>query len=186
MRRIKRINGYFTLEKGGRAEETDQLCDQCGNSECSIRMIVNRVKINRFNAKLAVIRCEAFIPSLDFRDTAGMGSEFNTFRLGAAWAKRVQPGDLVNLRDTSGNVVGVAEVTAVDYGAFPEMDKLHSVDNHLAIDAELQGKDFCMEKTMTEVYGGHRFNAQSTVSVISLRRIDGTGEEGQAHLRRVS
>ena len=179
MRRVKRIGNFHTLETKARAEETDLLCDQCGNVECSIRGIINRVKINRFNAKLAVIRCESFLPSLDFRDGAGMDSDFNTFRLGGAWATRVGPGNLVNLRSAvDGSILGVAEVIRTHVGPFTGMAAEFGADNHLAIDAAINDRDFDLAKVMRECYGGHRFNVDSTVSVIELRRIHAASEEG--------
>jgi hypothetical protein len=171
MKRVKRIDNYYTLETKQRSAETDLLCDMCGNGECSIRMILGRVKINRFNAKLAVTRCEAYIPTLDFRDALGMDSEFNTFRLSGAWASRVAPGTLVNLRKTDGSHIGVAEVVQTHVGLFTDMDQQFGAGNHMAIYAEVEGEDFSLGKVMRDAYGGHRFHEDSTVSVIELKRI---------------
>ncbi len=184
--RVKRMpDGYYTLETKDRAGKNDLLCDQCGVADCSIRMILKRVKINRFNAKLAVIRCQAFMPSLDFREAKGMEDEFNTFRLGGAWADRLAVGQQVNLRSTKGEVIGVAEVIGVHKGPFKQMEREFGADNHLSIDAEVNGQEFSLEKVMTECYGGHRFKVDSPVTVIQMRRVDGDAEEGQAHLRGV-
>lgn len=185
MKRVKKVGNSFTLESAARADETDLLCDQCGNEDCSLRVIINRVRINRFNAKLAVIKCQSFMPILVFRDAAGLGSEFNTFRLSGAWAKRLDPGDIVALHVAKGQTIGLAEVIAVRAGCFTEMSAEFGADNHLAIDAEVNGLEFDLGKVMAECYGGHRFNTSSTVSVIDLRRTDGVSEEGEAHLRRV-
>lgn len=185
MRRVKRFDTYHTLETKDRAALTDSLCDYCGNQECSIRLIMRRIKINRFNAKTAVTRCESYMAIIEFRDPAGLELEFNTFRLGAAWAKRVAPGDVVALKQTGGEIFGTAEVIVTHVGHFPEMNHKHGVDNHLAIAAEVEGKPFDLAKVLTESYGGHRFNIDSTVSVIELRRNDAVGEEGQANIRRL-
>jgi hypothetical protein len=184
--RVKKVNGYYTLETKDRAEKTELLCDQCGISDCSIRAILNRVKINRYNAKLSITKCQAFLPSLDFRDAKGMEDEFNTFRLGGAWGDRLEAGQMVNLRSTKGEVIGVAEVTGVHKGVFTEMSKRFGADNHLSIDAEVNGQEFNLGKVMTECYGGHRFNVNSIVTVIEMRRVHGAGEKGEEDLRRVS
>lgn len=66
----------------------------------------------------------------------------------------------------------------MDTGAFPDMQRKHGADNHLAIHANVIGEDFYLAKVMRESYGGHRFKEDAVVSVISLRRINGAGEEG--------
>lgn len=172
MQRVKRIDGYYTLENKGGADKLELLCDQCGISECSIRMVLTKLKINRFNAKLAVKRCESFIPRLEFRDNAGMEAEFNTFRLGGAWFTRVAVGQLVNLSNPLNGWQAVAEVTGVHRGTFAEMARLYGADNHLAIDAELSERDFSLADVMRQCYGPQRFSEQSTVTVIQLRRVD--------------
>lgn len=178
MRRIKRVEDTFTLESKARLEETDQLCDQCGNSECSVRAIMKRLAVNRYNARVSVLSCKSYIPTFDFRDDAGLEGMFNTFRLGGAWAERVAPGTLVNLRRTDGTHIGEAEVIATHVGLFEEMNAKFGFDNHLAIDAEVRGEEFDLEKVMRECYGGHRFSAGSLVSVIELKRINGVTEKG--------
>jgi hypothetical protein len=186
MKRVKKQENFFTLETADRALETDLLCDQCGNQECSLRLIINRVRINRFNAKLNVTRCESFVPILTFRDDAGLAGEFNTFRAGAAWVDRVGPGDLVALQSTAGAFIGYAKVRQSHVGTFEEMDKRFGSDNHLAIDAAVSGKElFSLFDIMIQSYGKNRFSAKSNVSVIELRRLDGNEEEGEAGLRRV-
>ena len=185
MKRLKKIENYWTLETSQRSTETELLCDSCGNKDCSLRLIISRVKINRFNAKVAVTRCESFIPVLTFRDAAGTEEEFNTFRLGAAWAKRVDKGDLVALHTTDGAHIAYAEVVDTHSGPFKAMSDQFGIDNHLSIQAEVAGEVFDLEKIMTACYGGHRFNNQSNVTVIELRRINGVSEERTAHLRCV-
>lgn len=146
--------------------------------ECSVRGILNRIKVNRFNAKLAVTRCESFVAILTFRDAVGMASEFNTFRLSGAWAKRVAPGDVVALQHAAGDLIGYAKVVETHAGKFRDMEREFGINNHMVIDAEVRGESCDLAKVMTECYGGHRFNPEGTVSVIELRRIDGIGEEG--------
>lgn len=186
MKRVKKIGSYYTLETPARAEETDLLCDQCGNLDCSIRLIVQRIKVNRFNARVSITRCESFVPILKFSDTAGLSGEFNTFRLGGAWAKRVSVGDVVLLQNGQGEAIDYATVCDTHIGSFSDMAHEYGVDNHLAINAEISGTPFDLAQVMTKLYGAHRFSLNSTVSVIELRRRDGVGEEGEADLRRVS
>lgn len=176
MRRIKRIEGGYTLETPARASEVDTLCDQCGNMECSIRGIVNRLKVNRFNAVIAITRCASFVPVLQFLDPRGLDGEFNTFRLGGAWARRVQPGDRVALVGKAA-FIAYAKVINTHAGKFTDMDKHYGIDNHLMIDAALSGVDLVLESVMSSIYGKHRFTPASTVSVIELRREDGVVEK---------
>lgn len=171
MKRVKKHGSYFTLESRKLAESTERLCDQCGNAECSVRAILRRIAVNRYNAKIQVLRCDSFIPQLEFRDPSGCAGEFNTFRLGGAWASRVVPGQLVSLACNARDWQLPAEVTYVDVGPFEEMRAKYGVDNHLAIDAEISGKPFDLAKVMRECYGGHRFNESSVVSVIGLKEL---------------
>lgn len=178
MRRLKLIDGYFTLETKDRALDDERLCDSCGNTGCSIRQILNRLRVNRFNAVPNIKRCESFVPILEFRDHSGCEDAFNTFRLGGAWAKRVVPGTLVSLRNSTANWSLVAVIEGIHSGPFNKIAPVFAGDNHLAIAAERDGKPFDLEQVMTKLYGGHRFNNRSTVTVLEMRSIDGVRVQG--------
>lgn len=178
MRRFKMLGDTrYTLETPARAEVRDLLCDQCGRDACSVRMIMKRIWHNRFGADLAVTRCASFVPVLEFRNGAGLDApEFNTFRLGGAWAKRVVNGSIMRLNYPGG--VRFARVKSVTTGPFSVMSKEFGIDNHLAIEASALGMEIDLEAVMTECYGKHRFNSSSTVAVIEMEGIDGGLEEG--------
>lgn len=172
MRRVKLNGDTFSLEDSKRLEQSDNLCDYCGYKECSLGLIVAKLKVNRFNARTAVLSCKSFIPVITFQDASGMVSDFNTFRLGRAWFSRVAVGVVVQLRKTDGADIGRATVTAVHGGVFTEMDKEFGIDNHIALQAACDGDaEFSLADVMKAVYGGHRFDPDGQVSVIYLKRI---------------
>ena len=71
-------------------------------------------------------RIIGFIPPID-----GVGSEFNTFRLGGFYAKNLSSGEIVFLVDEKNkSVFGAASVISVEIGELDEMCVLHAYRNH--------------------------------------------------------
>lgn len=168
---VKRLgSGHFTLLNAELAGKRENLCDQCGAIECTINLILHRLKVNKQNASVEVKTCKSFRPVLDFRDPAGTEFAFNTFRLGMAWSRRVFSNDVVALRGPKG-LYGEAKVLGTHSGPFAAMREQFGDDNHLAIAAAVAEQDFDLESVMRKNYGPNRFSASSNVSVIYLERL---------------
>ena len=64
----------------------------------------------------------------------GIDGEFNTFRLGSFYAKRLNVGDRVVLLDLKvKQVIGIACVTGIELGQLHEMCVLHGAENHVNV-----------------------------------------------------
>ena len=73
------------------------------------------------------------MPILWFREPAeGLSGAFSTFRLGAAWIKRLKVGDIVGIALTgSKKKLNYAEVTKLDSGRYKDMIRDHAHTNHI-------------------------------------------------------
>ncbi|QNK01763.1 hypothetical protein [Dyella telluris] len=173
MKRLKRLeSGKYTLERRQVLEQFESLCERCGNVECSIRGILTRLEENKVGAKLGLLECESFLVRIEFRDPAGLHGDFNTFRVGAAWGARVVEGQTVALSMAGGEEIGRAVVKQVHTGSFAAMNEKFGVDNHLSIAAAVEGEDLDLEEVMRKNYGPHRFNRETTCTVIYMERIE--------------
>lgn len=177
MKRVKRLEeGYYTLESAAAVESVEILCRQCGHSECSIGAIMKRLEVNRYNAVLSVAKCKSFVPVLDFIDASGTESAFNTFRLGAAWAARVEVDQKVAITHNK-KPLGYAKVVSVHSGLLSVMLEEHGIDNHLSIAAAINGEEFDLGAEIQKIYGPHRAGQGSLCTVIYLERQNAGGED---------
>lgn len=103
----------------------------------------------------------------------GIDGEFNTFRLGGAWAKRVQPGDKVALMDKKEmSLMGWAVVTGVHMGKLNELSALHGRRNHNQKHLPSEGAGERVIAAMMKRYGPNKCCETSRVTVIDMRRIE--------------
>lgn len=113
---------------------------------------------------------------IDFSPPAtGFETFFNTFRLGIAWARRLQPGERVLLMDNKQHIVfGAAEVISVKIGPLGEMAAVHAAYNH----NQLGKPDAAANLIAASIkrYGPHKVNVDKKYSVIYLRRIPMSAE----------
>lgn len=104
---------------------------------------------------------------------SGLEGEFNTFRLGGAWAKRVQPGDRVMLMDKKASaLLGYAEIVAVNVGKLSEMGAMHGFRNHNQKHLPAAGAGERVVAAMIKRYGPNRCSETSTVTVLDMKRTE--------------
>lgn len=104
----------------------------------------------------------------------GLDGEFNTFRLGRTWSKRLKAGDHVLLTDRKNSVVfGRAEVTAVHTGPLGEMCKAHAIHNHTQRESTPeQAPERLLKEVLQKLYGPHIAHETKASVVIYLRRLE--------------
>lgn len=119
----------------------------------------------------------------------GIDGEFNTFRLGVAWAKRLTPGERVLLVDKKNfSVMCCAEVTGLEVGVLREMGELHGFRNHNQKHLPQEGAGERITAAMIKRYGPNKCCETSKVTVIHLRRELGDGDvadDGSNGIREV-
>lgn len=157
-------NITFSVEH--QAASTPDLCAYCGRQN-ACRALEEACNYGRTTA---IRRCDEFMPPLVFRSQKGTEAAFNTFRLGGAWARRLQPGMEVALVDGVGQVFGTARVKSVYFGAIEDMAMMFGRDNHMLRDrVEVVPQD--MLKVLRQSYGNLIFKSHDTATVIYLERL---------------
>lgn len=103
----------------------------------------------------------------------GIEGRFNTFRLGGAWAKRIEAGETVLLIDAKEHqVIAKATVEGVVKGKLEDLAREHAAGNHNQQGLEPEGAPERLIAAMMKRYGPHRAGHNSTVTVIFLRMND--------------
>ncbi len=114
------------------------------------------------------MRIIEFMPPMN-----GMDGEFNTFRLGVAWSKRVESGNAVLLMDKKQyELMGCAEVTAVHVGKLSDMSALHARHNHNQLGLDQDGAGERLIANMIRRYGPHKCSTGTNVTVIYMKRLE--------------
>jgi hypothetical protein len=107
---------------------------------------------------------------LDFLDTTGLEKDaFCTFRLGRVWAKRLAPKDAVFLTHRN-MVIDFLTVTAVETGPAMELLRKHAKNSHMESGLDKKNAAARRFASLQKVYGPHKCNEDSTLTVIYLRR----------------
>lgn len=100
----------------------------------------------------------------------GLEGQFNTFRLGASWATKVAPGDLVELVDSrSKKLLKLATVVSVTTGQLDQMAKLHAHSAHNWKNHPEAERPGLLVASLTKRYPPGRVSESSVVSVIYLQ-----------------
>jgi len=152
--------------------KTKTLCNHCANPIC-----------DEFAAQL----CGEFVPTIKFTSLKGIEGEFNTFRIGDAWSRRVSEGMTVALMNSKKNVIMCfAEVTSVFVGDKFALADMFSQDNHSikALDV-IDDVPEKMLKRLKNASGTMIYNANERATVIYLKVIDYAKNEKEAVGERV-
>lgn len=135
------------------------LCGACGNYEsCSIKSSKTQV-------------CTDYQPVIHFKSLAGTEEGFNTFRLGAAWSRRVTPGQKIGLLDAAGVKQSDAEVVAVHCGPRQDMIDQHAHLNHLMLAKQPEDSAAELARILRNLYGANYLARAEVLTVIYLRRL---------------
>jgi len=109
-----------------------------------------------------------FIPPVE-----GVEGEFNTFRLGSTFVKRLKEGDEVFLMDEKNKVVfGRAQVMRVEGGLLGELCLLHAEKNHRELKHDAEGASERLFKYLQKIYGPHIATPTKKACVIYMRRLE--------------
>jgi hypothetical protein len=102
----------------------------------------------------------------------GLEEEFNTFRLGLALAKRLEPGVTVFLMDTKAQTVfGTAKVVSIGTGSLAAMCLKHGARNHSELGfADPGSSPARLFELMQKIYGPHIATETKKTTVVYLRR----------------
>lgn len=104
---------------------------------------------------------------------SGIEGEFNTFRLGPAWSKRLTSGEEVLLLDKKQcAVMGKAVITAIYVGTLRDMSALHARRNHNQQGLDPEGACERLMTNMIKRYGPHKLRETTRVTVIEMRKIE--------------
>lgn len=134
-KRIKRIEDGFTVETMASFNGQPTICDHCARQKCKIRNYVERTEA----AQLKVTTCKIFIPALGFSILKGLNlPNWNTIRVGGAWADRLRPFQSVAIIDTKNKmIVRHCTVEETFVGTLGQLVEEHAINNH-AIQAEIE------------------------------------------------
>lgn len=103
----------------------------------------------------------------------GTEDEFNTFRLGSFYAKRLSPGDEVLLLDEKEKMVfGRARVQSIYAGGLDEMCAIHAHKNHTELANDSGTAPERLSEAIRKIYGPHIATIHKKTTVIYLKRIE--------------
>lgn len=102
----------------------------------------------------------------------GLDGEFNTFRLGLFYFKRLQAGQVCHLMDSKEKLLlGTAIVTHVEKGTLEEMLLKYGAHNHAVLNVCEEDRVGTLTQIITRIYGPHIATPSRKTTVIYLRRL---------------
>lgn len=178
MKFVKLLDGRHTIEPANVRHSDRSLCNLCGiGASCKPRASLARLQ-GANDLVVGVKSCGDFRLTLTFRSNVGMEQEFNTMRLGPAWARRVEVGKLVNLRTTSGEKVGVAKVVSKHVEDFEEALRKHAHMNHVAVGMKAAKARETVRRELVNANGKNFIARAGVLSVIYLMPIKDEADQG--------
>lgn len=114
------------------------------------------------------VRVIGFIPPV-----VGVEGEFNTFRIGGFYEKRLSPGETVYLLNEKEKMIfGKAVVEKIDCGKLHEMCAIHGHLNHTELANDPTNAPERLFATLKKIHGPHIALPTKKTTVIFLRRIE--------------
>lgn len=169
---------HFTIDAASSIQTPGRsICNHCGRQKCKLRSYLARVP-----QEMAVARvqsCAWFIPVLGFSVLSGLDlPQWNTVRVGRAWASRLQPGKMVYIANTvDKKIIGQAEVLTSATAKLDQILETHAHMNH-AIQVEIaDGKTLRDDaparllRILKNAYGTSIAQPDRDASVIYLGRV---------------
>jgi len=157
-------------------DENQDLCDYCAFSqpfekfeECWVDRS-SRDSLQKSGISQIITHCSMHQPIIAFNKSAlnGLKGDFNTFRPGVAWERRLKEKQVIGLLNSStGKLICKVSVIAIECGDLDDMIEKHAKTNHLILDDP--SKD--LRKLMTRMYGPQIINNDAKITVISMRRM---------------
>jgi len=147
------------------------LCDVCGvRDSCRLRSALATLgQVQR--ARVMIPECGTYVPVIGFTDPTGTDGEFNTFRRGLGWARRLVIGQRVGLYDLKADrMVGYARVEAIVSGVLGDLLLSHSAFNHLMKALPVDDAPEALQRVLRKAYGTTYAAPSETFSVIECRR----------------
>ena len=109
-----------------------------------------------------------FIPPI-----VGVEEEFNTFRIGSFYQKRLSPGDEVLLLNEKEKIVfGRARVESIDVGSLGEMLLIHAHKNHTELANDSNTAPERLHETIRRIYGPQIATLTKKTTVIYMKRLE--------------
>lgn len=103
----------------------------------------------------------------------GVEDEFNTFRLGGFYQKRLSIGSQIYLLNEKEKMIfGRAHVENIDVGALGEMLLIHAAKNHTEIGNDPNTAPERLYETIRHIYGPHIAVLTKKTTVICLKRLE--------------
>lgn len=168
-RLIKRVGDAFTVETRKGLDDKRQLCDYCAREHCGIRRIA---QTHAHRAELAIRSCKEFVPVLSFSVLEGLDRpSWNTIRVGAAWADRLERGMRVGIADLKNRrITRFMRVTGIDTGKLQDIAAMHGAQNHaiLARNVAPQKVQSEMLRILKNAYGTNVADPERAATAIYL------------------
>jgi hypothetical protein len=175
LRRIRMTEtGRWTLMTDKDRAKAIHLCDFCAiNSMCITQQRLASI-VTEFEVGAVISECPGYRPHLSFRDEIGLDGNFNTVRLGKAWADRLREGALVTLWNSiKDREIGVAKVKSCIVGPWQDVAPKHAHRNHTQVDQPREGAEDRLYEILRKGYGPHLMKPDRLVTAIYLEREHG-------------
>lgn len=103
----------------------------------------------------------------------GVEDEFNTFRLGGFYQKRLSIGSQVYLLNEKEKMIfGRAQVQGIEVGSLGEMLLIHGHRNHTEVGNDPNTAPERLHETIRRIYGPHIATLTKKTTVIYMKRLE--------------
>lgn len=169
LRSLRKDGEKFTVSPKSVLDKQRHLCNHCAyNSDCKHAKRAADARQEMIESR--VLECAGYSTPIGFSDLTGLDSEdFNTLRLGSAWAKRVEDQQEVGLVCTkTGELVGRKKVVRVVVGPKDQIVKDHAYKNHLMLGKKKRTAAIEMAKKLPNIYGNLIYKNNDMMTAIYL------------------